>query len=403
MKKILFLSFILLALFSCRQELTEDLLPEEEVTRQKVTLSFALSHGMENSTEIQPMSRADENGIKTLLYRKYNIIVIKKTEKYWVIDTVISRMLPGSRWQTTLEIKGPLIPEKLQIALTPGQYKIAVFFNVESMNWRNQPLPGTIVSDREDISCDDNLIPACLYTVQTNKEFINLDQIMLGREPFSGYTSFTLEKNKDLETEGSHPSFLIEAKRRVSKYRYLLQDNLEKQFYDQFITTQHTFEATFTAQNGQKFCDGLNVLGGVYYDLEHPRTQLRFILTAGSEFRTSPYNQIRYQLPQSNGTYFHPFIITDEKLPSGLTCMISDITISGQSGRKSYQCLESFTHTFKPNQIRGNIFKAVEEYIETEKIIDGRPVEIIYVRIKEVPGEVTQLFDPYVEWNYELY
>lgn len=383
MKKLIYVSFLFLLFFSCREDFEGIQNPAEEKT---VPVTFALSlNNIEQATEIHPMSRSDEPDpiVKVQINNPYKVIVIKKTDSGWMIDDIVEPKLKN----TAIYQSGPF--SDLTLQLRPGEYKIAVLLNSNEMRWNPAIKAGAFVSDRPDITETDDLPLACTYFKETLKNGYTYEG--LGQEVFTGNIQLTVEKNKDLSTPGYQAPVTIRLERKVARFRYLLQRNSEAGGPD-LIATQYYLSGTYVPQNGQVLPDGLNILGGIYYDRQHPRKEHKtYFSSITNNFYLSPLNGKSYSISTSNSTNYFPFLLADPDIQEGLDCTLKDIVIAAQSGKPKYIPQEDFNFTLKNNTIFGLVYETLKQR------------EAMVIEVKQAEGNVSEIFDSYFEWNVNSY
>lgn len=413
MKKIILLISLAVGIYACQQDWTaESPLPadpgtESRETAEKVPLSFRISLPSEvlGNTTLEPMSRAGSEENLSKLDNAYKAVLIKYTDSKWIIDTVISGWIDTSLvthypWGSTsneLYVKKNTPLPTVQMALRPGLYKMGFFLNVLQMRWNEALKPGYVVSENPSITSQDNLPHAYLFGIQTSTDYQNLNYINMNREPFAGMATFEVGKNNDLHTPGSQPTIDIPMIRKVARMRFLLKTNPDfpnSKDGRAFSNTAYTIYATLKSDASHPFCDGANVLGGVYY-APTSTTTLRMMVSTSGKLSTSPENNASYYMMLPGGsTYLTPYVMIDETQTEGIPCNVKIEKITGQSGGWGYKMKDNTPDTpitIKPNSIHG---------IVIEVDFDTDPPEYLVAYAKLVPGEDPDLlFPPFYEWN----
>lgn len=395
-----------LFLLSCQKELeidTPDLLPSSS---EKVTITLVPTLGAEvlQETEIMPMTRG-QNRVRTRLINRYQTVIIKKTDNKWIIDTLIKgKINPDLKDQyipSIINVYDTLSLPPLRLALRPGKYKAGFFLNANAQNWNPNLKPGYIVSQKADITPDDDLPVAYTYKIQEDSTFQNYKCTMLNEEPFAAWTSFSIEKNDSLQQNKPAPKQILSLKRRATRFRYLLKDtsvnitiNNDK-FQMVFENTNYFFKADFNVPKETPFCQGLNILGGGYYPKDSLCTTLKIYISTSGNLYSSPEDHHKYQMAiPVNSTYRSYYILMDEYYPQGVECTISNIKLSGASQRPNFIYDGNITMNFRLNHISGVIF---EPSPREAAIINGYNSTFYIERNTE--ADAVKLFDPFFELN----
>lgn len=365
-----------------------------------ISLAPSLDPDILQESDITPMPRAN-NLILTQLKRDYNIVIIKKTDQKWVIDTLITGKLEGNgNMYSKIDVYATTALPVIKLSLRPGTYKAGFFFNANEQNWNPDIKSGFIVSEKEDITPQDELPYAYTYFIQNMDNYLNYNQIMLNEEPFAGWTSFTIQKNDSLQQTGVLPRQKLTLKRKATRFRYLLKNTkyeIEKDYFIEFGNTNHFFKGQFNVSKETPFCQGLNLLGGGYYPQDSTLTSvMMYISTSGKLFTSQVDHMDYFMCIPANSTYRSYYLLMDEYSPQTIDCEITNILITAQQGSPMFVYDGSIQRTFKLNQISGIVFEVTPEIKE---IIDGIPV----YKIKEVTdADAVGLFGPYFELNPNL-
>lgn len=397
MKKIFYIISILAGLYSCEQNLTEEILPQQNPeTDERVPMTFQMTFpGLTDyGTDLVPMSRATtKDTIKSLIANEYKAIIIKKIENQWFVDTVIKNQpiqTPGSIWNN-LTITKDTAFSPIQINLRPGTYKMGLFLGVNNTDLNPELKKGFLVSSAPDIVAGQNLPAAVFAHIAGPPQPLTNDPpegtYVIAREIFAGMVNFTVGKDQELQAKGVNTPLNIALQRKVSRYRFLLKQTAELTF----DRTPHKLQLILRATDANNpFCNGLDVLGGSYYDLSNPLTEISLLESTTGNFYLSTYDNELYQMAETAGgggsTNFGPFIIMDKPINFELTVPM----FSGQASGPLYECKENLSLTFQPNSLLTNIFITKEP--------DDPNAEKLPVYYLD-DSNANRLFDPYYEWN----
>lgn len=403
----------ILLFMACEKEITVSPNTPSATTEQATTITLipTFSRDILQETEIEPMSRA-AGRVTARIWNSYKIVIIKKVDSQWIIDTVIKNSIDPTiydPWESkviTVYDTASLPP--IHLALRPGTYKAAFFLNAGSQNWNEDLKPGLVVSDKDDITPQDELPVAYTYEFQTDIKFLDFGLIMLVEAPYAAYTSFTIEKNDTLQNNGNPPIDTLYVKRKATRFRYLLTKDTaqvtkknDKNGIDtlniSFRPTTYSLTATFTTTEATPFCQGLNILGGGYYPQDSLCTALNVRLSTSGRWYTSPQDGKEYQLVTiENSTYRSYHFLMDERYPEGIPYKIKNIEMSGQSGETPYRCKEEVSGTFYLNTISGITFKLSNE--EGFSCPDYDPDHGYYF-IEDPTIDAVEAFNPFFELN----
>lgn len=403
-----FLFFSAAVCTACQKENLEIDAPSlvsDKEGRATVELAPALGAEIFQEAEILPMTRAVPM-IRTRLTNRYQAVIIKKTDNKWVVDTLILGKIDPSihdsdYFPRVINVYDTLALPVLKLALTPGTYKAGFFLNANTQNWNPDIKPGFVVSEKMDITPEDDLPFAYTYKIQQDDHFSNYQCVMLNEEPFAGWTSFTIRKNDTLQQNAPLPRQKLVLKRRATRFRYLLKDtvvnvNIGKYPYSlSFENTNYYFRGDFKVPQETPFCQGLNILGGGYYPSDSTCLSLRlYISTAGALF-TSPVDSGGYRMatPQ-NSTYRSYYILMDEYYPDGFQCEISNIFLSGASYRPTFIYVGSITRNFRINKISGVVFQPSSRGVAVE----AGEQSTFYIE-EDTEADAVSLFSPFYELN----
>ena len=394
MKKLFYIISILAGLYSCEQNFTEEIIPQQTTeTDEKIPVTFRLTFPQltDCGTELVPMSRAASDTIKSVIRNEYKAVIIKKIENQWFVDTVIkNQYFEVSDSLPDVNITDNTSFSPLQIELRPGTYKMTIFLGVNNNDLNPQLKKGLLVSSTPDIVPGQNL-PAAVFPYFSGAPHSLTDPPegtdIIVREIFAGTVSFTVDKDPELRTKGINSPLDVALQRKVSRYRFLLKKTPEPTF----ITTAYTIQFVLKAKDaGNPFCNGLDVLGGSYYDASNPLTEISLFESTTGKYYLSQTDNESYQMAERAGgggsTNFGPFIIMDKPIDFQLTLP----RVTGQSGGPDYECKETLMLTLQPNSLLTNIFILKEP---------TDPNEFKFPLYYLDDPKANQLFDPYYEWN----
>lgn len=405
MKKILYILILTAGLFSCEKG-SVDIQPDPVPANDKIQVTFtpSLTETFSYDTEMTPMTRAGYDKYLTGLSNKYKAVIIKYTDQKWIVDTVLEDYINTQRqWQSIIVTAttqlSPIVTE-----LRPGIYKMGLFINFSGVKWNSDLKKGYIVSSEPDILPTTSGLPAA-YTVEFADKPQNQDppegSLEINRELFAGMTSFTVGKNNDLHAAGQSGNILVKLQRQVSRYRFLLRVR-EKDDLPDFPSTNYWFRGNITCNEGDRFCDGINLLGGPFYSDGPGCTSMPFYACTSGNYFLSPTDNRLYFLSISaleripanitNSTNYAPFILTDNTQTSGIPCKIENIVISGQANEAIFKYNENLDFILKPNSV---IEKVFEVKIPIEWDSSDNSFRIIH---PDDPNE-GNIFPPFYEWN----
>lgn len=405
MKKILYILILTAGMFSCEKG-SVDIQPDPVPANDKIQVTFtpSLTETFSYDTEMTPMTRAGYDKYLTGLSNKYKAVIIKYTDQKWIVDTVLEDYINTQRqWQSIIVTAttqlSPIVTE-----LRPGIYKMGLFINFSGVKWNSDLKKGYIVSSEPDILPTTSGLPAA-YTVEFADKPQNQDppegSLEINRELFAGMTSFTVGKNNDLHAAGQSGNILVKLQRQVSRYRFLLRVR-EKDDLPDFPSTNYWFRGNITCNEGDRFCDGINLLGGPFYSDGPGCTSMPFYACTSGNYFLSPTDNRLYFLSISaleripanitNSTNYAPFILTDNTQTSGIPCKIENIVISGQANEAIFKYNENLDFILKPNSV---IEKVFEVKIPIEWDSSDNSFRIIH---PDDPNE-GNIFPPFYEWN----
>lgn len=397
-----------LMLQACQQEYPE--IPDPAVSlppagKANIALVPTLGAEILQGTETEPMTRA-QNLILTRLINRYHVVIIKKSDTKWIIDTLIIGKI-----DTTM--KDNFIPARINVydtsslpvirlALRPGTYKAGFFLNANGQDWNPLLKPGYVVAEKDNITPEDELPVAYTYKIQTSTAYQNYQCIMLNDEPFAGWTTFTVGKNDTLRQTGPLPEQKLTLNRRATRLRYVLKDTsvnatlLGQEFPPLEISnTAYYLKAVLNAPKTTPFCQGLNILGGGYYPRDTVCTSLTIYISTTGFYFVSPLNGKKYHLATpANSTYNTTCILMDEYYPAGLQCDITNIVISSQPEEPIFYYDGSISRTFKLNGVCGVIF---EPSTREGNLLGPNKFQFYVEENKE--ADAVDLFDLFFELN----
>lgn len=389
MKKIFYMISIIAGLYSCQQELLEDI-PQPETTgaEDKIPVSFSLSFPelIAYDNELVPMSRAEADMVKTVIDNSYTAVILKEIDNQWFVDTVIidKKIAPDSELKE-LPLKDTTYYDPIRIDLRPGNYKMGLFLNTDIADLNKELKKGFLVSSTLEINPGKDLPPAFFVPITGPfKSFPdppeNTYRIM--KEIFAGQTSFTVHKDKELlSTKGTNVPVEIPMERKVSRYRFLLKASSNSSF----TTSAYWLQTKFTATDKENpFCDGLDVLGGTYYS-DTPRTEIFLYNSSYSNIHSSAYDPNGYLLAEPVGsTNFGPYILMDKPIDFIITIP----EMMGKSDEPTPFCNDVIPGSLKPNSMFTTVFVGGEE-------LDDYTFQVSY----EFVPDANSIFPPYYEWN----
>lgn len=359
-----------LLLHACQPESME--IPEPAITppaEGKATIALVPTLGAEilQGSETEPMTRT-QNLVRTRLINRYHVVIIKKSDTKWIIDTLIMGKIDPSindKFQPVrINVYDTSSLPVIRLDLRPGTYKAGFFLNANDQNWNPLLKPGYVVAEKEDITPKDELPVAYTYRIQTSGLFQDSGRIMLKDEPFAGWTSFTIGKNDTLRQTGPLREQNLTLNRRATRIRYVMKDTVMNAplmgypFRLEITNTPFFFNAYLKVPKSTPFCQGLNILGGGYYPRDSICTSLKIYISTVGEAFTSPVNGLKYLMPTpENSTYCTNCILMDEYYPDGFECEITDISVSSQPEKPIFTYDGSIKRTFKLNGVTGFILQ----------------------------------------------
>lgn len=375
--------------------------PEESAVPVNINLQLSGAPDIETGTGYLPMTKA-AGTIKTGLYQQYKYVLLKKIEDSWYIEKIENARLEGTTpghpywWEIAVTDDGPV--GNLAMELRPGTYKLAVFLNPRCVTWDNNLKPGDRVYTEgktgEKFPC------ICRYAYDSYQP----DCISLTRELFTGSVDFIVEKNGDLHTEASNQGPAVTLTRKVGQFQILLKKTEEKEPDDfSFGNTPYFLRATFRAQEGYVFCEGLDVTGMPYTDPETPWTHFDFYASTTSfseKWRTDKDGRM-YRMVELNSTDPALYLIADPNQPEGVPYTVEIVRLTGAVSEYPYEGFhyegEPLTGILKINSISGIALECVQAQENKVKVGvatdgNGRPL---------TPEEY--LFSPYYLWNQDQY
>lgn len=401
----------ILLLFSCiffsceNEEITGSKeMPDNELP---VTVKFDLSlkGGLEMETEYLPMTRSTTDNVKTILIPQcsHKYVLLKNIEGSWYVDKIENFTIEGeTKWiglRTPVIVKQNGILSNLEMELRPGTYKLAVFLNADALDWKTDNIKeGDLVFKEGDPSTSYPRI--CKYIMNTTHA---PEAIFLSWEIFTGMTNFTVGKNGDLHTTAPDRNIEVPLTRKVAEFQFLCKRDPEEKYYYTFIRTAYTLRATFHAKNGDRFCEGLNVLGQAYYNEETPLTHIGYYCNTFSltgMWRTDGTKRI-YLMPEINSTDFSIFFLADPENTQGVACEIEVLSMTGQSGTYPYNGFkyegEPINRVLKANDLIGIAFeckKVESDPVIIQQITDGKGNKL---------SPEDYLLNPDYMWNQDEY
>lgn len=355
---------------------------------ETVAVAFSMQARLEHESSLEPMTRA--TAYEEWIDNEYRILVLKKIESQWIVDTLLKPLLDVSKNQWTTDIKiGSALPENsFSVELRPGDYRAVAVLNPRHGTWNTDLVPGAVVADADNPS-----LPAPpLMTYSISEHPANTGYRHLNREVFVAVTDFTVPKSSDLHS-GGMPPVTLTAERRVGKFRMLLKDKPSPKEGFIFERTAHTGSFVFTSK-GRPFPDGIDALGAMYYDPESPLQQLGWRISTMGNFH--PSGAYTYQMSQPNSTVYSPFIFADPQ-EGELPIEISVDIITGASGGFSYLIDEAFDRTLAVSKVIGIVFETTDILLDDSWQITVKAVEAH--DDEGVVEDATKLFGAFYEWN----
>lgn len=375
----------------------------DEPAEGAVPVSFKLqlsgTPDMETGAGYIPMTKA-AGTIKSGLYKEYKYVLLKKIEDSWYMEKIEDAELEGSAnghsswWDIEVRDDGPV--GNIAMELRPGTYKLAVFLNSRCVTWNNSLKPGDRVytEDKpgEQFPC------ICRYTYNSNASGC----ILLSHELFTGSVDFIVEKNGNLHTEATGREPAVTLTRKVGQFQVLLKKTEGNSPNDySFGNTQYYLLATFRAQEGHVFCEGLDVTGMPYSDPEKPWKEIQFYTSPfalSGKWRTDKDGRM-YRMVEVNSTHPALYLIADPDQPEGVPYTIEIVSLTGQASEYPYQGFryegEPLTGILKINSVSGIALECVEPQENQVKIgvaTDGNGQPLT---------PEAYLFSPYYLWNQD--
>lgn len=375
----------------------------DEPAEGAVPVNFELqlngSPDIETGTGYLPMTKA-ATPIKSGLYKDYKYVLLKKIEDSWYIEQIENSRLGNTTtgstgwWDIEVRDDGPV--GNVAMELRPGVYKLAVFLNSRCVIWDKSLKPGDRVYTEgkpgEKFPC------ICRYAYDSYQP----DCISLTRELFTGSVDFIVEKNGDLHTEATGREPAVTLTRKVGQFQILLKKT-EMNDPDAFSFGNYAYfiKATFRAQEGYVFCEGLDVTGMPYTDTEKPWKQFDYYASTTSfsnKWRTDRDGRM-YRMVELNSTDPALYLIADPGQTQGVPYTVEIKSLTGPSGEYPYEGFhyegEPLTGVLKINSVSGIALECVQPQESRVKIGvatdgNGRPL---------TPEEY--LFSPYYLWNQD--
>lgn len=396
MTKNIALLIIICCLFgSCQDD--EVLSNEKEMDNNKETVSVKVNLSINeltvnSETEYIPMTRA-AGEYMTKIASGYKCIILKLIDSSWYVNGIYDWYIDENDNNLITIQKNGKIAEK-EVELLPGTYRMAVFLNSPFLEWNENIQPGMLVKKEGE---EGDYPMAFTYWIETYRWQPNYLLPMLGKEIFTGYTDFTVEKTADVHSVSTKSIVDINLSRKVSKfvvyYKEFIKDGVSLIGY-----TALTFKGTIRVKEDHVLCDGLNVIGLPYYDKENPRKTQGICFTTTNQLREAN-NGNKYCFSETNATVFSPFFITDSAKTEGVPYTITDITITGQStGDYNYRYDYSISRVLKNNEVDG-IVLAVDSIGGPDKY--GKSVLVFTESLDGSghPEDASTLFYPDYEWT----
>lgn len=397
-----------LLLQACQPESME--IPEPAIAQPaegKATIALVPTLGAEilQGSETEPMTRA-QNLVRTILVNRYHVVIIKKSDTKWIIDTLIMGKIDPSindKYQPAkLNVYDTSSLPVIRLDLRPGTYKAGFFLNANDQDWNPLLKPGYVVAEQDEIKPEDNLPVAYTYKIQNTPGFQNYGCIQLSFEPFAGWTSFTIGKNDTLRQNKRLPEQNLTLHRRATRLRYVLIDTavnatLNGQGFPplEITTTAYYLKADLKVPKTTPFCQGLNILGGGYYPRDTVCTSLTIYISTTGYYFVSPLNGKKYHLATpANSTYCTNCILMDENYPEGLNCDIANIVISSQPGKPIFYYDGSISRNFKLNGVCGFI---LEPSTRDGNLLDQNRFQFYLEENKD--ADAVDIFDLFFELN----
>lgn len=363
--------------FSCEHE-SEDYTVGDDITNISLYMSFS---DISFETDYRPVHSKSSLPVLSVVNNVYKIIVIKKINHQWVVDSVLncrinSEDYPLNSYDLTSKLK---LFQTLE--LRPGIYKIAVFLNAIATKWNNELKTGTIVSDNDEINPLSDLPPALSY-YKYSVPNSNDSLFLLSREIFAGYTEFEIDKKQFLESEKNPINKTIMLERKVASLRLLLEYDTETPI----SLTQHYFKGKLISE--KKFPQGLNILGGSWVS-DTAKNYFQFYISASPPPAVSSFDNKMYYFSRRDATYFFPYIFINDTM----NCRMTELQVFGQAGGYMYTYSNDVPLSLFKNKMTAISFSPTVNTFDWDNGICG-----VYLRHNMIPDPNT-LFPPYAEWN----
>ena len=162
-------------------------------------------------------------------------------------------------------------------------------------------------------------------------------------------------------------------------------------------TISHYTEFDLYAEEGHRFCEGVDVFGDPYYS-ETPRTSILTRQTTGAGCHTAA-NGKRYMIPVVNSTIYGSFFYTDESV-EGVPYTITGINTTMRQNTPEYEYpYEVSGMVLRHNTPDAISFSATDDwYLRTSD-----RMQIFYLVFPEDENnnreQAAFLFDPDYEWS----
>lgn len=374
------LAWAIILSFGCTKEKS---VPQPATgSESTVEVNFRLG-AVSVDASLEPMTRA--TAYKTWLRGNYRMLILKKIDRRWVVDTTCTVGYTNASPWNDVKITDKMPANAFHLEMRPGEYRVVAVINYSMTSWNNKLVPGTVVSDAENPS----LLTPWLVTYSISTHWMNNGYRQLAREIFVATADFTVPKREDLHSTRM-PDIALHAERRVGKLRLLLKSKPELE-YD-FQLTAHTIRIVL--KSDRPFPQGIDALGEMYYGEENLFELPCCMSTMNYHLSGTDY----YQMNQTNSTVFSPFILLDPKAED-IRFDIGNIRISGASGGYNYKTDAVFSRTLGASKTTGVVFEAtgIVDNVSPEKLI-----EVVEATDADGnPENAAELFDPFYEWNAE--
>lgn len=380
-----------------------------------VPVKFNVELELGTETEYVPMTRAwAEPEVLTKLYPSHPYILLKLVDNAWYIDRIGNWTIGKNEYSEVNVTKSTIFPS-LSLELRPGLYRLAVVLNGSSLIRDKSFKSGTRVADA---TTEDKDFP-CLFTYNLNDKRPNgishLNIPILGREIFSGYKEFSVNKNDDLHTDEPVRSFEVPLTRKVGQIQFLMKATPGR--VGAITQTAYWLITVLKATRDNPFCEGLNALGLPYINYTEPCTELGYYCsTKGvpspekgkSYWRTGIQSEDRqYQMPELGSTDGAFFWLADPTNTKGVTFRMENIRISGQSSSYWYLYTGAIERTLIANQACAVAFESsgVKTYPNPHNQEESLAInaQLATDNVGDILNESDYLFPPYYIWNEFLY